>query len=124
MKPKIKALLNQIKNGKLNTDKARVLHHIKNHPYSTLSEIERKLNMIHQTASARVSDLLDMGLIQETGTKKTARSQETYFRFQPNFQKQNTNATKRKEEKYKRWVKTGLTQFEEFINPNLKSELS
>lgn len=124
MKPKIKALLNQIKNGKLNTDKARVLHHIKNHPYSTLSEIERKLNMIHQTASARVSDLLDMGLIQEMGTKKTARSQETYFRFQPNFQKQNTNATKRKEEKYKRWVKTGLTQFEEFINPNLKSELS
>ena len=124
MTPRIKALLDQVRSGKLQTDMARVLHHIKTKPYSTLSELERKLNMKHQTASARVSDLLDMGLIEEQGTKKSHHSFQTYFKYQPSSLKQIDNARKRKKAKYEHWLKKGLSQFEEYINPQLKQELS
>ncbi len=123
MKPRIKALLQQISSGKLKTDMARVLNHIKAYPYSTLPEIERKMNLKHETASARVSDLLDMGLIEEQGVKKTAIGHYTYFKFQPNIQAQNKNAHLRKKAKYDNWLKKGITQFEEFLNPTLKLEL-
>ena len=124
MTPRIKALLDQIHSGKLQSDMARVLHHIKNYPYTTLTELERKLNMKHQTASARVSNLLDLGLIEEQGTKKSLHSFQTYFKFQPSSLKQIHNARKRKKQKYEHWLKKGLSQFEEFINPQLKQELS
>ena len=124
MTPRVKALLDQISSGKLQTDMARILHHIKTYPYTTLTELERKLNMKHQTASARVSDLLDLGLIEEQGTKKSHHSFQTYFKFQPNISKQEYNARKRKRTKYQHWLKKGLSQFEELITPSLKHELS
>ena len=123
MTPRIQALLHQVHSGKLQTDMARILHHIKKHPYTTLSELKRKLNMKHQTASARVSDLLDMGLIEEKDTKKSHHSFETYFTYQSDIRKQEHNAKKRKKTKYQHWLKKGLSQFEDLINPELKQEL-
>ncbi|MCB0376536.1 MAG: MarR family transcriptional regulator, partial [Sinomicrobium sp.] len=123
MRPRIEALLKQVQNGKIKTDIARILHYIKKHPDATLPEIEHELQLIHQTAAARVSDLLDLGLIEEHGIRKTAKSQYTGFRFQPNIILQELNAGQRKEEKYRHWVKKGLTQFKEYINPTLKQEL-
>ncbi|MDY8137602.1 helix-turn-helix domain-containing protein [Aquimarina sp. 2201CG5-10] len=123
MKARIKTLLNQIQSGRLETDISRVLDHIKTHPFTTLPEIKKKLCLAHQTASARISDLLDLGLIEEKGEKKTSNGTYSYFKFQPDYQKQECNASKRKKEKYDYWVKKGLTQFKEFINPKLKKQL-
>jgi predicted DNA-binding transcriptional regulator len=123
MKPKIKALLNQISSGKLKTDMARVLYYIKTHPYTTLPEIERKLFLKHETASARVSDLLDIGIIEEQGVKKTVLGHYTYFKFQPDIRAQEANSAERKFQKFKIW-RNKWVQFEEFIAPSLKKELS
>lgn len=121
MKPKIKALLKQIETGQITTDAGRILAHIKKYPYSTLPEIKRKLQLSHQTASARLSDLQDLGIVEENGTTKTGSY--TYFKYQADFLKQEENARERKREKYTLWLKKGLNKFEEFINPNLKREL-
>lgn len=123
MKPRVKALLKQINSGQLQTDMARILSHIKMHPFTTLPEVKRKLALSHQTASARISDLLDMGLIEEKGEKKNNIGTYTYFKFQPNISIQLLNAETRRKEKYKHWVKKGLTKFNDFINPELRKEL-
>lgn len=123
MKPKIEALLKQIHSGKRMSDNARILDYIMKHPFTTTSEVEIKLNMLHQTASARISDLLDIGVIEEKGKKESARSSFTYLKYQPNPSKQIENALKRKKEKYSHWLKKGLTHFKEFINPSLEQQL-
>lgn len=123
MKPKIKALINQVNSGQLTSDLSRILHHIKLHPYTTLPEVKRKLSISHQTASARISDLLDLGVIEEKGSKKTAKSSHTYFKYQPDISIQIINSKKRKKEKYNYWVKKGLIQFKEFMNPELREKL-
>lgn len=123
MRASIEALLNQINSGKMECDAARVLNHIKNYPYSTSSEIERKLNMLHQTTSARLTNLLDIGIIEERGNRKTSRSKETYFKFQPDPAKQKRNAAKRKAEKFQKWIKKGIGQFGEIIQPEVKQSL-
>lgn len=123
MKPKIQALLKQIHSGKRMSDNARILDYVMKHPYCTTSDVEIKLNMLHQTASARISDLLDMGVIEERGKKETAKSSFTYLKYQSSALKQIINAKKRKQDKYKNWLNKGMTQFSEFINPNLKAEL-
>lgn len=123
MKAKIEALLKQIHSGKRLSDKARILEFIMKHPYCTTIDVEVKLNMLHQTSSARISDLLDLGVIEERGTKATATSSFTYLKFQPSYLKQVLNAKKRKKEKYNHWLSKGLNDFKEFINPQLKQEL-
>lgn len=123
MKPKIEALLKQIHSGKRMSDNAKILEYVMKHPFCTTSEVEIKLNMLHQTASARISDLLDMGVIEERGKKDTATSSFTYLKYQSNAINQNLNAKRRKQEKYKNWVKKGMTQFSEIINPQLKEQL-
>ena len=107
MIPKLKALLNQIQSGKRMSDNARVLDYV----------------MKHQTASARISDLLDIGVIENKGNKETATSTFSYLKYQPNILNQTINAKKRKQEKYKNWLRKGMTQFSEYINPQLKQEL-
>ncbi|TYP71514.1 MarR family transcriptional regulator [Aquimarina intermedia] len=123
MNPRVKALLKQVNSGKMETDKVRILHHIKKHPYTTLPEIERKLNMKHQTASARTSDLQDLGLIEESGEVKKGNSTHSYYKFQPDPNKQAKNAFERKKIKFSQWRKKGLSQFKDLINNDLIKEL-
>ncbi|MCB0448445.1 MAG: MarR family transcriptional regulator [Gelidibacter sp.] len=123
MKAKIQALLKQIHSGKRQSDKARVLDFVMKHPYCTTVDVEVKLNMLHQTASARISDLLDLGVIEERGTKETATSNFTYLKYQPDYLQQVINSRNRKKDKYDNWVKKGLTQFNDLINPELKFQL-
>lgn len=124
MKPRVQSLLNQINSGQLKNDMSRILNHIKTYPLTTLPEIKRKLGIVHQTASARISDLLDMGLIEEKEEKKTTTGVHSYFKYQPDPRIQSINALKRKKEKFENWKKKGINQFQEFINNDLKRELS
>ena len=123
MNPRVKALLNQIHSGKMQSDMVRILYYIKKHPFTTLPEIERKLNLLNQTASPRISDLLDLGLIEESGETKKGNSTYSYFRFQPDPNKQTKNAFERKKIKFNHWRKKGLSQFKDLINSNLIKEL-
>ncbi len=117
-------MLAQIRSGKMQSDMARILHHIKSHPYTTLPEIERKLGLLNQTASPRISDLLDLGLIEGAGETKQGHGHYTYFKFQPDLGAQKRNAMERKKTKFEHWKKKGLSQFKDFIDSNLINGLS
>lgn len=123
MKPKIQALLKQIHSGKRLSDKARVMEFVMKHPYCSTVDVQVKLNMVHQTASARVSDLMDMGVIEDVAKKETSTSTFSILKYQSNPDKQDENAKRRKLEKYKNWLANGLNNFNEFINPKLKQQL-
>lgn len=66
--------LQQIQSGKITTDKQRVYQSIKNNPNITLRELRKNLKMKHQTVSARLSDLLDLGVVEICGTKETIKN--------------------------------------------------
>lgn len=66
--------LQQIQSGKITTDKQRVYQEIKKNPNITLRELCKTLKMKHQTVSARLSDLLDLGVVEICGTKETIKN--------------------------------------------------
>lgn len=123
MKPKIEALMKQIRSGKRMSDMARILNYVIKNPFCTTAEVEIKLGMKHQTASARISDLLDLGAIEERGSKVTAASKCTCLIHQPNRFKQLENAKKRKKVKFENWKNKGLKSFKDFLEPELIFQL-
>lgn len=66
--------LQQIQSGKITTDKQRVYKAIKDNPNITLRELRKTLKMKHQTVSARLSDLLDLGVVEICGIKETVKN--------------------------------------------------
>lgn len=123
MKASINALMQQIKSGKRLSDKARIVKFLRETPYSTLSTIEQKLGLLRSTSSARVSELMDIGLIEERGTQKRANGYETLFAVQTDPSKQARNALNRKKEKYQHWLKSGKTMFDDIMPFNVKKAL-
>ena len=109
---RIKALLKQIETGKIDTDSAKILNYIKTNVMTSRPMIEDSLGMSHQTASARVSDLLDMGIIE------VVESDADYeiLKYQPSEHSQIKNARKRKYDKYVKWKKRGVEQFSDFLD--------
>jgi DNA-binding MarR family transcriptional regulator len=74
MRASYQNFLQQINSGKITTDKQRVYQAIKKNPNITLRELRKTLKMKHQTVSARLSDLLDLGVVEICGTKETVKN--------------------------------------------------
>jgi predicted transcriptional regulator len=60
--------------GHVTALRAKVLQQIKTMRDATCDEVEAKLGMSHQTASARIRELSLMGFIEDTGTRRKTRS--------------------------------------------------
>lgn len=120
-KTRLKALMNQIDSGQMKTDAARVLNYIINNGMTSRPMIGDALNMPEKTVSARVSGLLDMGVI-------VVLDPETYNELpieKPEYEilayvkeplAQVKNAYNRKKAKFNAWKKRGLNEFGEFLN--------
>lgn len=115
MKPKIQALLDQIHSGKMQTSKAWILNYIMRHPGSNKVQIEKALRLPHQTVTARLSDLEDIGLIEAKGD-----GQYSNFYFISDPQGQKLHRAKRAAEKLEAWAKKGMGLD---ITPELKASL-
>lgn len=100
--PKIKALIDQVKSGRLRTDRATVLDILMHQPF-TLSELRSRLAMSHQTVTARLSELEEMGLIYKAGT----RNGYSIFHHEPDIYRQDIRRKRVNEQKRQRWIKTG-----------------
>ena len=124
MRAKVKTLIKQIEEGRLDSDRAKILSHIMKHPYSTIIDLCNKLNMKIQTVSGRLSELMDLGIVEEKGQKETSTSVYTYLKYQANTDKQEDNARQRLSQKYEIWINQGLNKFDTIINPFLKHELN
>ncbi len=115
--PKIKALMDQVHSGKLQSDKARILSFIKQHPGQNKVLIGKYLNLPHQSVTARLSDLEDIGLIEAKAPPGATLSQ---FYFIEDPQGQKIHRAYRSAVKLEQWAKKGLGLD---ISENMKKEL-
>ena len=124
MNTKVKALLHQIETGKMKSDLVKILNYIMINEMTSRPLIADGLNMKLQTTVARVSDLLDMGIVEVVDSSDLLFG-SYYFedldyeilKYQPDPIKVAKNAYERKREKFEKWKKRGLNEFSEFFNP-------
>lgn len=102
--PKIAALLEQIASGQMKSDKARILNFVMTFKGQNKETIGKHFAIPHQTVTARLSDLEDLGLIESKGAGK-------YSNFYPIYdpQTQKLHRAKRQAEKLEAWAKKGIS---------------
>ena len=93
------AFLKGIESGKFETDKANIYKLLLNNPM-TLEMFVLK-GWKHQTASARISDLMYLGLVKAYGQNNS------FFKVVTDLNEQKTLMQSRNEEKYKQWARKG-----------------
>ena len=103
MKAKIDALLEQLKSGKLENDRALLLMAFINYPKGlTIYDIRNSYtNMMDSTIKARITELLDFGMIEEIGkVKRKVENNKlrsyTLYQYQPEEKTWVINADKRR----------------------------
>lgn len=105
MKPKIKAFKELNDSGKRISLKNKILEFIIKRNGVTMHQIESLLGIKHETASARMSELEDQGLIYVSSTYNEGK--RSVWIFEPNIQKQEDNRLGRLKMKYDAWHKRG-----------------
>lgn len=126
-KASIDTFFEQIRSGKLANDKQRIYAHIKKHPGITLNDLSRGTRIIVQTASARLSDLMDLGVVEVLATQKrigsVALSSDSVLRVQEEPEKILENKKKRSSKKFQRAIKAVLS-FEEHLDVETLNNLN
>ena len=106
-----KAFKNQIESGKKETDAIRIYKFIDvNNKYLTFpnkDSICDVLKMKHQTVTARLSELMDIGVVEIDGKTSEEHKDLSFFKVQTNPQKIVFNQGNRSETKFIKWVSKG-----------------
>lgn len=68
-KASTETFLEQVRSGNTLTDKQLIYLEIKKNPGITLLDLKRKLKIQHQTVSARLSELMDLGIVEILATQ-------------------------------------------------------
>lgn len=113
-KASLETFLRQVNSLKSKTDKVRVYRYILKNPNCTKNDLIRDLNMPHQTVTARLSDLLDLGVVEITGTQNKVTGCVSLLQIQFDENKIDSNAKERRLKKFKAWQKKG-EQFSDLI---------
>lgn len=117
-KTRLKALMKQIESGQMKTDAAKILDYIIKEKMTSRPMIGDALGIPEKTVSARVSGLLDMGVIEVIETDPLPIDSPEYeiLSYQKDPLRQVKNAYDRKKEKFNQWKKRGINEFVEFLN--------
>ena len=123
----LETFFEQIRSGKTINDKQIVYNAISKVPGITLMDLKRRLKMPIQTVSARLSDLMDMGVVEVIATQKrlgsVTLSQDSLLKVQEDSKLILDNKKKRSEKRFQRSLKTILS-FDYHLTDELKSELN
>ena len=114
-KASIETFLLQVNTSKIKIDKVRIYRYIKRNPLCTKDDLIRELKIPHQTVTARLSMLLDMGVIEIKGSSKKITGAVSMFIIQTDPKLISINSASRRTEKYKKWLKAG-EQFNDLIS--------
>jgi predicted transcriptional regulator len=127
MKPefsaKLKTYLAQLDNGNIDNKHIEILSYIKQNPNIDTDRLRDELKMAHQSLTACVSNLLDIGIIMivgQTEKEETNYSKYLYVEDEPTIIK---NQRERHYKKFQQWVKRGLKDFVEFIDEKTLNQL-
>lgn len=106
MEAKLKALKNQKESGQMQTDLSRIEAYAKRQKYFFLPEVIRDLNISEKTASGRLSDLEDSGILHKECRLNTRYGGKySVFRYVSDPIKQKEYAHTRKLKKFNTWLK-------------------
>lgn len=123
-KASTETFLEQIRSGKTTTDKCLIYEKIKSFPGITLEQLKFTLAMQHQTASARLSELLDLGVVEITGTKeRDGLSCDSELMVVTDEKRINDNILERNEKRFQKSLKS-LLSFDNHLEPELKEQLA
>ena len=115
--------LANLKNGNINSKTMRILYFIKQRPFVNTDEIRNLLEISHQSATAIISVLLDIGVIKIVGETKINDNSYSKYRFVTDYQEQYNLSEMRIKEKYSIWLQQGISKFRELITTDLYNEL-
>lgn len=122
-KASIETYLTQLNSSKTETVMDRMYRFIKLNPKCDKNEIIKELKLPHQTVTARLSDLLDKGMVKISGQKKLINSTLSMFTAEEDVMKIQENIDLRKKGKLKKWVNKGIKHFPDLLPDSVLSGL-
>ena len=105
--------MKNLKMGIIKTKTMEVLNFIKDNPNCNTDNIRSGLNMAHQTATAIISNLLDIALIKIVGDTKVKNSTFSNYLFVEDYLEQDRLEKERHLAKFKLWMQQGLSNYKE-----------
>lgn len=111
--------LKNLDSGMINTKTMQVLHFIRGYEYSSICntyDMRQFLKMPHQTLTAIISNLLDLGAIRISEEVKKGNNSYSSYRFVPDIQDQIRISNQRKKEKFDIWLKQGVNEYSELMS--------
>lgn len=105
--------MENLKMGVIKTKTMEVLNFIKDNPNCNTDNIRSGLNMPHQTATAIISNLLDIALIKIVGDTKIKNSTYSNYLFVEDYREQDRLEKARHLAKFKLWMEQGLSNYKE-----------
>jgi hypothetical protein len=110
--------LKNLETGLIHTKTMKVLNYIRSYELSSICntyDMRQCLNMPHQTLTAIISNLLDLGSIRISEEIKKGNNTYSSYRFVPNIEDQIRIANERKKEKFENWLKQGVSEYSELM---------
>lgn len=115
--------LENLKTGNIKSKTMRILYMIQQRPFTNTDEVRSLLSISHQTATAILSNLLDLGIIKIAGETKINDNTYSRYLFVSEYQEQYNLSKQRKKEKFALWIKQGLNSYADLLNARLHFEL-
>lgn len=113
MRASVEALIEQVRTGKLENDRAKLLRGFITHPEGLCIHDIRNIQyrMMDSTIKARITELLDIGVIIEAGKVKRPVEEGklrsyTLYKYVEDFNDWNVNAENRRRELFERTIKS------------------
>jgi hypothetical protein len=105
--------MENLKMGVIKTKTMEILNFVKGNPNCNTDDIRIRLSMAHQTATAIISNLLDIGIIKIVGETKVKNSTYSNYLFVEDYREQDRLEKARHLAKFKIWMEHGIANFKE-----------
>jgi hypothetical protein len=105
--------IENLKMGVIKSKTMEILNFVKDNPNCNTDDIRVGLSMAHQTATAIISNLLDIGIIKIIGDTKIKNSTYSNYMFVEDYNEQNRLEKARHLAKFKLWMEQGLSNYKE-----------
>jgi hypothetical protein len=115
--------IENLKKGIIKTKTLEILNFIKDNPKCNTDTIRVGLSMAHQTATAIISNLLDIGIIKIVGETKVKNSTYSNYLFVEDYREQDKLEKERHLAKFEIWMQHGLANFKEDMSSQLNMYL-
>jgi len=118
--------IDNMASGKITNNTLIVLHYIKNNCKVTICdthEIRAILKMPHQSVTAIISNLLDLGIVKITGEVKRGNQTYSAYAYVSDSMEQIDLEYQRKAEKYHLWLKQGMKEYTNLMSDEMVKQL-